>query len=238
MLWEHLTSEQAKHEIYTLLKDLETNLRTTKYSSLNISPLPEYDAIPRFITPLHLSQWLSHEQQAVMELFPLMSHYIEQLKDDIRNHINISQERLSEVDNKLHALWEALTNDRAKDDIYTLLQELKTNLPATGNPSLKMRPLPEYTPTSNIANLTEWWERRFTSHIYPSRWSSNDQQILKEIFPNILPIIQSLKKDIRNHINVSQQRFAEVYDKLNTLSERLTSERAKNDIYNLFKELQ
>nr|WP_282564771.1 DUF3491 domain-containing protein [Providencia alcalifaciens] len=347
MLWEHLTSEQAKHEIYTLLKDLETNLRTTKYSSLNISPLPEYDAIPRFITTLHLSQWLSHEQQAVMELFPLMSHYIEQLKDDIRNHIdisqerlsevddklhaiwarlsstqakkevysllkelqdnlpvagyqsltmnslpeyglippislpearficrirpslwtnnerqamaeifpnmmftvnilkshirnhiNISQKRLSEVDNKLHALWEALTNDRAKDDIYTLLQELKTNLPATGNPSLKMRPLPEYTPTSNIANLTEWWEGRFTSHIYPSRWSSNDQQILKDIFPNILPIIQSLKNDIRNHVNVSQQRFAEVYDKLSTLSERLTSGRAKNEIHNLFKELQ
>ncbi|HAT8015940.1 TPA: hypothetical protein GF715_25230, partial [Citrobacter rodentium NBRC 105723 = DSM 16636] len=114
-----------------------------------------------------------------------------------------------------------------KIEVYTLLRELQENLPAAGNPSLKMKPLPVYIPAPVAAapavNLPE---ASFTSFLYPSRWQSNEQKAVEEIFPRMIRTVGHLKESIRNHENISQDRLTEIDNKLHALWEHLTSDRA------------
>ncbi|ELO5254521.1 YopT-type cysteine protease domain-containing protein, partial [Escherichia coli] len=249
-LWGRLTSDQAKSEVYTLLRDLQENLPAAGNPSLKMKPLPEYIFAPvaaapvvlpkvRFISSLHPSRWSDSDQLALKRILPNMHVNIHKLKADISKHRNISQQRLMDIEDKLHVLWEHLTSDLAKSEVYTLLRELQENLPAAGNPSLKMKPLPEYIPApvaaAPVVNLPE---ARFTSTLHLSRWLGSELQAVEVIFPNINNSLNHLKRQIRNHANVSQKYLSEIDDKLHALWEHLTSDLAKNDVYILLRELR
>ncbi|KIQ52970.1 hypothetical protein TA05_01800, partial [Citrobacter rodentium] len=250
-LWTHLTSDRAKSEVYTLLRELQENLPAAGNPSLKMKPLPEYIPAPVAAAPavnlpeasftsfLYPSRWQSNEQKAVEEIFPRMAKTVNHLKESFRNHENISQNRLTEIDNKLHALWERLTSDRAKSEVYTLLRELQENLPAAGNPSLKMNPLPEYilAPVA-VAPAVNLPEVSFTSSLHLLHWLGNDQEAVKAIFPTMVSTINHLKTDIRNHVNISQDRLTVIDGKLHALWTSLIGELAKNEIYTLLRELQ
>ncbi|EPY3706164.1 TPA: LifA, partial [Escherichia coli] len=236
-LWEHLTSDKAKSEVYALLRELHENLPAAGNPSLKMKPLPEYVVgAPEtsFTSSLHLLHWLSNDLEAVKAIFPTMVSTINNLKTDIRNHVKVSQERLTEIDGKLHTLWTNLTSDLAKNEIYTLLRELQDSLPVMGNPSLKMLPLPEYIidPQAGLPEVS------FTFSLHPSHWSDSDQLALKQILPNIHVDIHKLKSSLRNHQHISQERLSAIDNKLHALWERLTSDKAKSEVYTLLRELQ
>ncbi|EPY3706176.1 DUF3491 domain-containing protein, partial [Escherichia coli] len=245
-LWERLTSDQAKSEVYTLLRELQENLPAAGNPSLKMKPLPEYVVthpvvLPKahFTSSLHPSRWSDSDQLALKQICPNIHVDIHKLKADISNHRNISQQRLMDIDDKLHALWAHLTSGRAKYEVYILLRELQENVPETGNPLLKMKPLPEYISVPLAAapdvNLPE---ASFTSSLHLSHWLSNEQQAVEGIFPDISSSINHLKRQIRNHVRLSQKRLSEIDDKLHTLWAHLTSDLAKNEVYILLRELQ
>ncbi|MGS8515506.1 DUF3491 domain-containing protein (plasmid) [Escherichia coli] len=243
-LWEVLKTDMARSDVFTVLLQLRDWFTPDVISEFNVPPLPDY--IPRravpsvadavFTASLRPSKWTKEERQAVSRIYPGITDSIYKLKRDITGHINVSQERLSDIEKKLRLLWDQLTSEQAKREVHLLLKELKDNLPYTGNRHLHMDSPPEYTPSSEAPYRPAMV---FTFTLHPSKWLPEEIIAANKLFPaDIAKTLNQLKRDISNYKGVTDERLFTTESKLHELWKHLKGDRAIKEFRDMYRELK
>ncbi|HDX7914792.1 TPA: hypothetical protein RPP48_005078, partial [Escherichia coli] len=208
-LWDMLKTDVARSDVFTILLRLRDWFTPDFISEFNIPSLPDY-ILPSvepsvtdvlFTASLRPSKWTKEERHAVSQIYPGITDSVYKLKRDIARHINVSQERLSDIEKKLRLLWDNLTSEQAKREVHLLLKELKDNLPYSGNPHLRMDSPPEYTPSSETPYRPEMV---FSFTLHPSRWLPEEIIAANKLFPaDIAKTLNKLKRDISKYKDVT-----------------------------------
>ncbi|EOT9758483.1 DUF3491 domain-containing protein [Escherichia coli O106:H18] len=243
-LWDMLKTDTARSDVFTILLRLRDWFTPDFISEFNIPSLPDY-ILPSvepsvtdvlFTASLRPSKWTKEERHAVSQIYPGITDSVYKLKRDIARHINVSQERLSDIEKKLRLLWDNLTSEQAKREVHLLLKELKDNLPYSGNPHLRMDSPPEYTPSSETPYRPEMF---FSFTLHPSRWLPEEIIAANKLFPaDIAKTLNKLKRDISKYKDVTEERLFTTENKLHELWKHLKGDRAIKEFRDMYRELK
>ncbi|ECG8590350.1 DUF3491 domain-containing protein [Salmonella enterica subsp. salamae] len=230
-LYQTVTSQQAKQEIYTLLCEVSQAVRRTGNTHLILQHLPQDPALPPakivHFPPLQTHAWPDQDRRLM--LLENIDNQINRLRADISNpQATISQNRFSDIESRLLTLYHKLTSLQAKQNIYSLLSELHQTIKLTGRTGLILKELPPEPILPLASNFTP---------VKTRLWPGDDVRILNEIFPDFRDKLKSLRKSLRHQQNISQNRVTDIENRLLTLHRTLTSPQAIQDITILLNEL-
>ncbi|ELS8128119.1 cysteine protease domain, YopT-type, partial [Escherichia coli] len=187
-----------------------------------------------FSSSLRPSRWVKEDKDVADIIFPDMTNRIYALKRDINLELNISQERVTEVERKLRLILENLTSERAKYEIYNTLRELKDSLEFLVKVDLTMG---ELSTTHFSPEVIYRPELHFSQYIYPNQWLPNEIVAVNNIFPDMVKLLAVLRKDMTRYKNISDKRFRMFEEKLNEVWTHLKGEKATKEFRDMYREL-
>ncbi|HDU1553535.1 TPA: DUF3491 domain-containing protein [Klebsiella pneumoniae] len=234
LMWDGLKTDMAKNDIFSVMQYIRGKLSDELVIDMNIQPLPQYQFQAIFTVLLHPLKWTLNERHAVENIFPNMVSVITHIKDNIKRHKKISQERLYEAERKLHLLWEHLTSEEARFEVSQTLREIKASLPASGNPELEMKDPPVYKPVPVVIYRPEI---NFTRGLHPARWLPDEITAVNTIFPSIVKTLTRLRADITQYANISDERLLAFENKCNLIWAHLKGEIATKEFREMYQEL-
>ncbi|EET4511095.1 cysteine protease domain, YopT-type [Escherichia coli] len=232
--WEGLKSNPAKIHVFNVMKYILGHLNDDIVSAMDIPVLPQYGPKSLFSSSLRPSRWVKEDKDVADIIFPDMTNRIYALKRDINLELNISQERVTEVERKLRLILENLTSERAKYEIYNTLRELKDSLEFLVKVDLTMG---ELSTTHFSPEVIYRPELHFSQYIYPNQWLPNEIVAVNNIFPDMVKLLAVLRKDMTRYKNISDKRFRMFEEKLNEVWTHLKGEKATKEFRDMYREL-
>lgn len=232
--WVTLKSNLAKINIFNMMKFIRGMLTDDIIHGMDIPILPQYGPKSLFTVSLRPAQWTAEDKQLVDTIFPDMSNRIYAMKRDIAGYVNISQERMSEIERKLYLLLEKLTSERARAEIYNTLRELKDSIEFLVNVDIDMKELPAI---HSMPEVVYQPDINFSQYIYPTHWLPSEIVAINNIFPELVKSLSALRKDMNRHKNISDSRFSIFEKKLNEVWSHLKGEKATKEFRDMYNEL-
>ncbi|EFC0207889.1 DUF3491 domain-containing protein, partial [Escherichia coli] len=197
-------------------------------------PLPQYDLKSIFTVSLRPARWNTEDKRLADTLFPDMTTRVYALKRDIINHVNISQDRLYDIERNLYMIMERLNSNQAKFEISQTLRELKDGIRFLSGLSLEM---PEPPTTHTTPGVIYRPEVKFSQYIYPSLWLPDEIVAINNIFPDLVKSLSVLRRNMYQYKNISESRFRMFEDKLTEIWRHLKGVRAIKEFRDMYREL-
>lgn len=197
-------------------------------------PLPGAQDLPAQLAPpqgkgFHFTaflipQWPEEDKR----LLAPVEMSIASLKADLINpRKEVKQPRLTDVENKLLALFQQVSSVQAKIDIYTMLSELPQSIKLFKRTDLVLQPLP-YPPLRRTFRFTPF---------DTIKWRASDAEILTRVFPDVSEKLDLLRQKIYENQDIPQSLLTEIETKSLMLHQQVTSGGAKRDIYALLSDV-
>ncbi|ECC9542939.1 hypothetical protein DTG28_25350, partial [Salmonella enterica subsp. salamae] len=169
-------------------------------------PGPAHPLLPEDFVISHLAEkWSGDDVQIRQRLFPDWQEKTDALELSLRLGDEITPAQFREVETPLLNLINQLTTPQAKNEVYTLLQELQQGIRSTGR-GLELHPLPpvqpqpvppvQPRPAPPKANwlMTDFRERNINME---AGWSTSDKQVRRKEAPGFLYELRRLAEKKR-----------------------------------------
>jgi len=243
-LMNQLASLRAKTDIHTLLRELHQAIEKTQ-PGLSLQPLPPFPELMKnsVFYSVKTSYWPESDVQILQARYRDYNRDITSLRSYFREGREITQNRFTEIENRLLKLMEQLTSPRARSDIYLQLQDFQQIVQRTGRnlalQALPERPAPPEPAVPRAGVIFPVLERDFIfTRMNRNSWPESDNQLLTTIFPDFYRKIDYLKERLRHGQEIKPERFAAVEASLKLILDQAVSPQAQQGIYNLMLELR